>query len=127
MQEKKFMKICIPTATNFGKDADVFGHFGSAPYFTIYDTDADIVEIIDNSNQHHSHGMCQPMAALNGKNIDAVVCGGMGMRAVQKLNESGIKAYLASAGTVEEIVDQYKSGGLNEITAQNACNQHDCH
>jgi len=121
------MKICIPTETKGGKQAQVFGHFGSAPYFTIYDTENDTVEIITNDNEHHSHGMCQPMSALNGKNIDAVVCGGMGMRAVQKINEGGIKAYRAVPGTVTEIVKLFAKGSLEEITAENACSHHDCH
>ncbi len=121
------MKVCIPTETNEGKNAKVFGHFGSAPYFTIVDTDKDSVEIIDNANQHHSHGMCQPMNALMGKSIDAVVTGGMGGRAVQKLNEGGIKCYRAIPGTVSDIVSQFVKGGLEEITIQNACSQHGCH
>lgn len=123
------MKICIPTETNSGKSAVVFGHFGSAPYFTIYDTDTDSVEVIDNADQHHSHGMCQPMGSLMDKHIDAVVCGGMGGRAVQKLNEGGIKAYRAIPATVAEIASQFAKGGLEEITVDNACAQHGhgCH
>ena len=121
------MRICIPTETKDGKTAKVYGHFGSAPYFTVYDTDKDSVEILDNSNEHHSHGMCQPMGSLIGKNINAVVCGGMGSRAVQKLNEGGIKAYRAIVGTVEDIAGQFTKGGLEEITVENACAQHNCH
>ena len=121
------MKVCIPTETNEGKNAKVYGHFGSAPYFTIVDTEKDSVEVIGNANQHHSHGMCQPMNALMGKSIDAVVTGGMGGRAVMKLNEGGIKAYRAIPGSVTEIINQYVKGGLEEITIQNACAQHDCH
>lgn len=121
------MKLCIPTESNEGKRAKVYGHFGSAPFFTIVDTSKDSWEVINNANQHHAHGMCQPMSALAGKTIDAVVTGGMGGRAVQKLNESGIKAYRAIPGTVNDIVQQFLQGGLEEITAQNACVQHDCH
>jgi len=121
------MRICIRTETKEGKSAMVYGHFGSAPCFTIYDTDKDSVEIIDNANQHHSHGMCHPMGSLTGKNIDAVVCGGMGGGAVLKLNEGGIKAYRASIGTVMEIASQFKNSKLEEITVQNACSQHSCH
>jgi predicted DNA-binding protein (UPF0251 family)/predicted Fe-Mo cluster-binding NifX family protein len=124
---QKSVKLCIPTATNEGKDAAVHGHFGSAPYFTIYDTAAGAVEIIDNANQHHSHGACQPMNALTGKNIDAVVCAGMGARAVLKLNEAGIKVYRAVAGTAADIAGQFLKGGLEEITVENACSQHNCH
>ncbi len=121
------MKLCIPTETNEGKNAKVYAHFGSAPYFTIVDTESDSVEIIDNLNQHHAHGMCQPMSALLGKSIDAVVTAGMGGRAVQKLNESGIKAYRAFAGSVDDVVSQFAKGGLDEITVENACAQHGCH
>jgi predicted Fe-Mo cluster-binding NifX family protein len=121
------MKICIPTETNEGKAAKVYGHFGSTPYFTIYDADTNSVEVIDNLNEHHSHGMCHPMSALKGKSVDIVVCGGMGARAVQKLNEEGIKAYRIEAGTVEEIVKNLQNGKLEEITVQNACAQHECH
>lgn len=121
------MKICIPTETKEGKKAQVYGHFGSAPYFTIMDTEKDTVEVIDNGNQHHAHGMCQPMNALVGKSIDAVVSGGMGARAVLKLNEGGIKVMRAVPGTVEEIVQQFKNKQLEEMTVDNACSQHGCH
>jgi predicted Fe-Mo cluster-binding NifX family protein len=121
------MKICIPTGTNEGKTAEVYAHFGSAPYFTIYDTEKDSVEIISNANQHHSHGMCQPLSALADKKVDAVVTGGMGARAVQKLNESGIRAYRAVPGTVADIASQFIKGGLEELTVDNACAQHGCH
>ena len=123
----KMIRICIPTESKEGLSATASGHFGSSPYFTIYDTEKGSVEIIENTNQHHSHGMCTPLGALSGKNIDAVVCGGMGARAVQKLNEAGIKAYRVTPGTVQEIIDSLKKGGLEEITIQNACMQHNCH
>jgi predicted Fe-Mo cluster-binding NifX family protein len=121
------MKICIPTETGKGRAAKVYGHFGSAPYFTIYDTEKDAFEIINNPNQHHMHGTCHPMSVLVGKNIDVVVCGGLGVRAIQNLNEEGIKVYRATAGVVEEIISQYEHGRFEEITIENACSQHDCH
>jgi len=121
------MKICIPTETNEGKSAVVYGHFGSAPFFTIYDTTNASVEIIVNVNEHHAHGMCQPMAALDGKGVTAVVTGGAGSGAIQKLNQGGIKVYRAIPGKVADIVSQFTKGGLEEIPIQNACAQHGCH
>jgi len=121
------MKLCIPTKTDDGKAAKVHEHFGSAPYFVIYDTETDTAEVINNINQHHSHGMCQPLSSLGGKKIDAVVCSGMGARAVQKLNEGGIRAFRAIPGTVENIASQFLKGSLKEITAADACTQHGCH
>ncbi len=121
------MKICIPTETNEGKEATVYGHFGSAPFFTIYDTANASVEIIVNDNEHHAHGMCQPMSALNGKGVNAVVTGGAGAGAIQKLNEGGIKVYLTIPGTVADVVAEFASGKLEEITVNNACSHHVCH
>jgi predicted Fe-Mo cluster-binding NifX family protein len=120
------MKVCIPTETNEGKAAQVFGHFGSAPYFTICDTEKNTIEIIDNANQHHAHGSCQPLNALNGKKVDVIVTGGMGGRAVMMLNNAGVKAYQAIIGTVEDVLAQHASGSLKEITPENACSQHNC-
>ena len=121
------MKICIPTQSKNGKDSNVNEHFGSAPYFTIYNTEDKSLEFIENTNAHHSHGMCHPMTALREQNIEAVICGGMGFRALQKLNQQGIKAYKATTGTVEEIISQYESDAITELTVENACNQHGCH
>lgn len=120
------MKICIPTETDRGLKEKVFAHFGSAPYFLIYDTDKATFEIINNRDQHHIHGMCHPLKALEDKKINAVVCGGMGARAVQKLNEGGIRAYRASVETIEELIKRYKDEALEEITVDNACTNHSC-
>jgi len=121
------MRICIPAETNNGLGAKVNAHFGSAPYFIIYNTDKDYFEVINNSDQSHVHGMCHPLSVLDNCDIDVVVCRGMGTRAVQKLNEGGIKAYKATAQTIREIIEKYKQGSLEEITIRNSCTEHKCH
>ena len=121
------MRICIPTQTRDGLDARVHEHFGSAPIFTIFETDTKALEVVENPNNKHLHGTCQPLNALNGTDVDVVVCGGMGARAVQKLNQGGIKAYRAKGDTVEEVIQNYGSGDLEELSVQNACMQHHCH
>ena len=122
------MRLCIPTTTHDGTAANVHEHFGSAPFFTIYDTEKDAVETISNGNQHHEHGMCQPLRSLAGKDIDAVVCAGIGPGALVRLNEGGIKVYRAVPGTVGDTVSHFAKGALQEITVENACNhQHGCH
>ena len=118
------MRICIPTEMDSGLEAKVYGHFGSAPYFTIYDTEKDDCETVDNSNQHHSHSTCNPIDAIGGKDIDAVVCSGMGKRAIQKLNEDGIQAYITSAANVREVIEKFRANDLEKMTVENACQQH---
>jgi predicted Fe-Mo cluster-binding NifX family protein len=63
---------------------------------------------------------------LNDKHIDAVVCGGMGARAVLGLNGSGIKVYRVVGGTVEETIEKWKGHSFEEITVENACSEHKC-
>ncbi|MGE5559018.1 MAG: NifB/NifX family molybdenum-iron cluster-binding protein [Bacillota bacterium] len=118
------MKICVPTIGNKGLDETVSEHFGSAPYFTVVDLDSNGIEVIDNQNEHHSHGQCHPMQSLTGKGIDGVVCGGMGRRAVELLNSDGIKVYLGNGNTVKTIIEQYKQGKLKELTMEGACGGH---
>ena len=107
----------------------MFGHFGSAPYFTVYDTEKEQVETIDNTNAQHAHGMCQPIAAIGPASVNVVICQGMGRRAVEKLNESGIKAYRQDGGTVAEVIKKFKTNELEEMTVENACGHHHggCH
>ena len=121
------MRICIPTETDDGNDAQVNAHFGSAPVFTIYDTDSQKLHCVKNSQHQHIHGMCQPLNALEGQHIDTVICTGMGARAVQRLNSAGIKTYRTNANTVREVLDRYQDGSFEEISVRNACMEHDCH
>ena len=46
---------------------------------------------------------------------------GLAARAVQKLNEDGVKVYRTIGETVSEIMDKYKQGALEEITINSAC------
>lgn len=121
------MKICVPTMGNKGLEEKVYGHFGSAPFFTVVDTETEAVEVIDNQNQHHSHGSCHPMIALDGKGVNAIVTGGMGRRAIEMLNAANVKVYQATGETVSQVVKEYKSGGLKELSPETACAGHGCH
>lgn len=121
------MRICVPTTTAEGAKARAYEHFGSAPHFTIVDTAAGSYEVVGNDGQHHAHGMCHPMAMLEGRKIDAVVCAGIGARALQRLNDSGIRVYRTIPGTVEEVVEEFGKGRLEEMTLENACAGHGCH
>ena len=120
------MKICIPIINEQGFDSKVCEHFGSAPYFLIYDTDKEVINIVRNSNAHHSHGMCHPLKTLEDQNIDVVICNGMGTRAIQRLNDGGIKAYRVSGESAGEVLKRYQEGILTEITIENACMNHNC-
>lgn len=121
------MRICMPTMGQAGLQEQVHNHFGSAKFFTIYDTEKKAVEVIVNDNEHHSHGACQPLQAIDGHNVNVVLTNGMGARAVSKLNAGGIKVYLLDGNTVEEAVKNFEAGRLSELSMEGACQGHDCH
>ena len=55
------MKICIPIKENKGIDSIAYNHFGTAPFFLIYDLDNENLKTIENDDLNHQHGMCQPL------------------------------------------------------------------
>jgi predicted Fe-Mo cluster-binding NifX family protein len=118
------MRVCIPIESDQGIESTPYGHFGSAPCFLIYDTDQDTWQVQDNSDQHHAHGMCHPLQALTGQSVDAVVVGGIGLRAIERLNQMRITVYQAVAGSVKDNIDAIKAGQLQVLGPANAC-QHD--
>jgi predicted Fe-Mo cluster-binding NifX family protein len=121
------MNICIPVNEDQGYTSSVCAHFGSAPYFMIVDTESGACRAVPNTNQHHGHGMCAPLAALHGETIDGMAVGGIGMGAVNKLIAAGIQVFLSEQPTVEETVRALKAGALRPVTPETACGEHRGH
>ena len=118
------MRICIPVLNDEADNSLVSAHFGSAPAFMIVDTDAGTRRFLANGNQHHAHGMCQPLAALAGEQVDAIVVGGIGMGALMKLQSAGIEVFQAAHPTVGETVEAYRAGLLQRVGREHACAGH---
>lgn len=118
------MKICFPVLKADGLESEVYGHFGSAPVFLFVETDGNNVTIINNKDQHHAHGACNPMKALDNQKVDAVVVGGIGAGALSRLNQLGIKIFQAQALTVKENMAMLKTRTLPEFTLSHCCPGH---
>lgn len=121
------MNICVPVDEDQGIRSRVCAHFGSAPLFMIVDTESGACRGVPNANAHHAHGMCTPLAALQGQSIDALVVGGIGAGAVNKLMAAGIQVFLSDQPTVEETVEAHKMGKLRLVTPETACGRHHGH
>ncbi len=118
------MKVAFPSQEDRGMDSPVYSHFGSAPFFLVVNTDGNGIETIENSDLHHAHGQCQPMAALGGEPVDAVVVGGIGGGALRKLQSSGIKVYRAVEGSVVENLTLIQEGKLLQFAFNQTCGGH---
>ena len=125
------MKLCIPVAENQALNSIVYGHFGSAQLFLLVDSETLAVEALTNHDEHHVHGACNPLKALAGRAVDAVIVGGIGAGAVRGLRHAGIAVYHSPEQTVADAVARFKAGELPELDVQHACGGHstggDCH
>lgn len=119
------MKIGFAIEYNKGLESTVYGHFGSAPAFIIVDTELHQVSALDNANAQHVHGACNPVMALGGNSIDAMVVGGIGAGAIRKLNAMGVKVYRAGAPTVGENISLLAAHQLREVSMNDSCREHE--
>ena len=83
------MKVCVPVSENKGMESVPFGHFGSAPEFVICDLESNEVKSINNGDLGHEHGKCQPLKALEGNKVDAIIVGGIGAGACPRRRRPG--------------------------------------
>lgn len=118
------MKVGFAVQGNEGMESRVYDHFGSAPAFIIVDTEGNEVLTVNNQNMHHVHGACDPIMALDGKSVDAMVVGGIGAGALAKLNAAGIKVFGAGASTVKDNLSLLSENKLQELSVYNSCRSH---
>jgi len=118
------MKICFPVQQDEGFDSSVYNHFGSAPVFVVVDTETNGIASINNRDQHHVHGACNPMKALDNQKVDAIVVGGIGAGALARLNQMGIAVHRSQAPTVRENVSLFAAQQLPVLTMQGCCGGH---
>lgn len=125
------MKICVPVIKDSGMDSFVYNHFGSAPMFLMYDAESKEAQILNNRDQEHAHGQCNPVGSLQDNQTDVVLVGGIGGRAIQRLQTMNIKVYKATARTAQENIELFLENGLDELGADHSCSHHDnghaCH
>lgn len=126
IERSKNMKVCIPIEENKGLDSIAYDHFGTAPFFLIYDLENEQMKVVENGDLHHTHGMCQPLKALGGEKVDAILVGGIGAGALTKLSNQGVRAYRVANETVIRNIELLKRNELTEFSINNSCNHHDC-
>lgn len=106
-------KIAIPT--DKGK---VSAHFGHCPQFTIFNTkDSEIENKEVVANPGHKPGFLPKFLA--DKDVDLVLAGGMGTRAINLFNDAGVEVVTGVKGDVDNCINEYLAGNLD--TEDNAC------
>jgi predicted Fe-Mo cluster-binding NifX family protein len=122
-QRGEFMKICIPTMGNRGLDEQVGEHFGRVPTYTLVDTETNEVQVLDNTSEHMG-GSGYPPEIISRTGAEAMICSGLGRRAIGMFQELGIMVYVGAYGTVRDALKMWEGGQLQPATDENACRQH---
>jgi predicted Fe-Mo cluster-binding NifX family protein len=118
------MKICIPTEDDRKLESRPFGHFGSAPFFTIVDTENGDLRVVRNPACRREHGACHHIPIIKAHDVEAVVCNGVGRRAFAAFEEAGISVLHPRGQTVAEIIEAIRTGATRALTADEACAGH---
>jgi predicted Fe-Mo cluster-binding NifX family protein len=110
------MKIAISST---GKDLDcqIDPRFGRCQYFIFLDPETMEFEAADNQGLAAMGGAGVQAAQLVAqKGATALITGNLGPNAATALSASGIKVYLVPGGTVQDVIEGYKSGTLREAS-----------
>jgi predicted Fe-Mo cluster-binding NifX family protein len=115
------MRLCIPTTDDRGRHGRLSDHFGSAPYLTIVDDASGAVDVIRNSHARHQPGHCDAAKGLEAHGVDAVLCLGLGRRALAGLEGAGIRVFVTPAADVDGAVEAFRARRMMPLTAETAC------
>ena len=119
------MKICIPSKDDRGLEAEIHDHFGSAPWFTIVDTETGEADSVRNPSCHLAEGSCHHIDTLRSLGVVAVVSSGIGRRAWTALDDAGIKVFSAVARRVGDIPTALLNGDAELLDLGSTCGPHD--
>lgn len=117
------MNICIPVLTPNGLNSEIATHFGKASTFAMMNDETEELTFFANDGTHHG-GTLNPPDIIKEAGADLVLCGGLGVKAVQLFEGHGIEVYCNATGTVADALSAYKAGKLTLATDKTACQQH---
>ena len=111
------MKIAVTSKGNT-LEAQVDPRFGRCQTFIIVETEDMSFEAVDNSSTSAGGGAgIQAAQLIADKNAEVLLTGNCGPNAFKTLEAAGIKTAVGVSGSIQEAVEQYKSGKLTLTSA----------
>ena len=110
------MKVAI-TALGTDLQAKIDPRFGRAQNFIIIDSETKEFEVITNDGMNAAHGAgIQSGQLMSSKDVSVVITGQVGPNAYDTLTAADLKIYHAGNITIEEAIDLFNKGELQQIT-----------
>ncbi|MHA1243532.1 MAG: NifB/NifX family molybdenum-iron cluster-binding protein [Candidatus Heimdallarchaeota archaeon] len=114
------MKIAFPVIDDKGLEGTIGAHFGRVPKFAIYDNETKTVEIIANTGDHFGGAKSTPQI-LKDVNVDLLICGGIGRKAISLFDNFKIGVCVTKSILVKDALEEHKQGKLSPANEQDAC------
>ncbi|WP_334308253.1 NifB/NifX family molybdenum-iron cluster-binding protein [Anaerocolumna sp.] len=112
-------RIAVATDENH----NVFQHFGKTQAFTIYELEGKDLKS-KNTLSSNGAGHSELVTLLSENNIDVVICGGVGLHAMEGLMEAGMLVIPGAQGDVDVVTASYLDGSL-QASEGPTCDHHD--
>ncbi len=112
------MRIAVPYA-----DGAVFPHFGHTAQFKLYDTEHGQImgtQLADTNGQGHG----ALVGFLSARQVDTLICGGIGGGARNALTAAGITLYAGVSGNADAAVEALLTNTL-QFDPDAHCDHHD--
>jgi predicted Fe-Mo cluster-binding NifX family protein len=109
-------RIAVSASENNGLDSIVSPHFGRCPYFVLVDlTEGEVktAHVVPNP-YYNRHQPGQVPGFVHSQQVDVMLTGGMGGRAIAFFQQVGIQAATGATGTVRHALEQYVGHQLQE-------------
>ena len=121
------MRIAISAEENVGLDSTVSPHFGRCPYYVLVDIeDREVKQNNTIANPFYGqHAPGQVPEFIFSQEVDVMLSGGMGRRAISFFEQYGIQAVTGASGTVRQALEQYLGGTLQGAEACRESTDHD--
>lgn len=110
------MKVAVASINGM-----ISSHFGQSETFEIYEVNQNELSFIESKKApEHTHGSLPNF--LVSSDIELLICGNLGVRAIQILNANGVDVLSGAEGYVDDVINQFAKGTL--VSKNLTCNEH---
>lgn len=108
-------RIAFACENDTGLESELSTHFGRCPYYTIVAVEGNEIvqsEVLENP-YFHSHQPGVVPGFIQSQNVNVMIAGGMGPRAIDLFNQFGIEVATGVQGQVKNVVAAYLDGRIS--------------
>lgn len=110
------VKVAVPVVEQEGMRSELSDHFGMANEFAAFEYDNGAVSDLKYiSNDPSKKGAMNNGQFLAENDVKIVLAGSIGPHMLTVLFDKGIRVFKGAAGTLQDVLEDYKAGMLTEV------------